>query len=371
MYKKTGKQLGQRFILYFLMLWLFGCVSSQQKPQRGHPASYYYLQGLEHLKMAQNKRAEDDFERALELDAGYAPAHEGLGRILIEEGRLHEAALHVNRALQLDSTWMPALVLKGRIEIIKGNYEKAAATFQKTIAKARRLNAFEDKKQQAASALFWIGVARYKQSHWQEAERVLAKYLQLNPSNRKADSLYRQAKQNSQLLMGKSAGVRSLAGQKVLKRGQLAVLCYETLLPILPKPDESCPKIAKDIMPQDSLYEAFEELSRRGLLEPYPDSTFKPQKPAERGDLALLLGRLLQQNIPDTMESNLKDFKDVARIYPFYAYVNRLVEFDIMPAVNGYSFAPHRVISGLEALKAIEKTKEMLKADKESFNNTK
>ena len=368
MYKINEKRFGQRFILLFLMLWFIGCMSSGDKLQRGHPASYYYLQGLEHLKTSQNKRAENDFERALELDAHYAPAHEGLGRIFLGEDRLYEAALHVNRAIQLDSIWMPALLLKGRIELCKGNYEKAVAILQETIAKARELKALENKNQLTASALFWIGVSRYEQGNWEEAERILEKFLQLKPSNKKANMYYQKAKQNSRLLMGKSDGVRTLAAQKVLTRGQLAALFYETLLPVLPPTDDSFRIIVKDITWQDPLYEVFQELSQRGLLETYPDSTFKPQRPAERGDLVLLLGRLLQQTMPDTLTGSPKIYTDVARVYPFFAYVNRLVVLNILPSVSEHTFMPHRVLSGLEALMAIEKTKKVLKTAGQNLN---
>ncbi|HID38525.1 MAG TPA: tetratricopeptide repeat protein [Calditrichaeota bacterium] len=362
MYKESKKQIRQRFILPVLLLWLVACTSSQDKLQQGHPASYYYLQGLKHINSTQNQRAENDFKRALELDPEYAPAHEGLGRILLEEGRLHEAALHIDRALELDKAWMPALMLKGRLYLLRGDYNISIAVLKDIIKRVKDLEALEDKKKLTASALYWIGVAHFEQKGWQKAENIFSELLRINPDDEHAKKMLREASYYAQLIQGKSERVKQMVLQKTIKRGELALLIYEILVPTLGMANDSSGVVAKDIAPAEPLYNVLKELSTLGLMLPYPDSTFKPQTIAERGDLVLVLGRVLDRTEPHTIDTNRVDFLDVPHIFPFYSYVNRIVTLNIMSSVDEQHFVPRRPLSGLEALEAIEKTKAILKS---------
>lgn len=299
--------------------------------------------------------AENNFIRSIELDANYAPAHEGLARVLLEKGQLHEAALHVNRALQLDSGWLPAQLLKGRIELQRGNYEKAVSLLRQTIAKSKTAKATGNRKEMMASALYWIGVARFRQGNWAEAERVFAAYLRIDPSNGSAKEYWQQAAENRKLLEDKPEWIRELTLKPEITRGQLALLLYNTLLPMLKKNNADSALFGSGFANNDSLIVC--ELNKFNLMPLYPDSTFKAGKKAVRGDLALALGQVLNGGETKTASVQPMVFDDVARVFPFYAYVNRLVALQIMLPVNEHVFGTHRPLNGLEALRAIEKTK--------------
>jgi tetratricopeptide (TPR) repeat protein len=68
----------------------------------GHPLAYYNL-GWIYEGRDRPERAEMLYRRALEVGPEMADAHLGLGAILLNRGRVEEAAAHVERAAELDA----------------------------------------------------------------------------------------------------------------------------------------------------------------------------------------------------------------------------------------------------------------------------
>lgn len=60
----------------------------------------------------------------------FAPPHEGMARVLLEQGKLDEATYEANAALELDRQWTPTYLVLGRIAEREKNPELALAHYQ-------------------------------------------------------------------------------------------------------------------------------------------------------------------------------------------------------------------------------------------------
>ncbi|HVF87241.1 MAG TPA: tetratricopeptide repeat protein, partial [Pyrinomonadaceae bacterium] len=65
-------------------------------------ARLWFARGLAHSRQSKNDEAASDFERAIQLDPNFAPAHAYLGVAHVELGRYDEGIAHYERALKAD-----------------------------------------------------------------------------------------------------------------------------------------------------------------------------------------------------------------------------------------------------------------------------
>ncbi|HEX8088653.1 MAG TPA: protein kinase [Blastocatellia bacterium] len=77
--------------------------------------------------------AERAFKRALELNPGYAPAHQWYALYLAAMNRMDEAASAMNRARELDPLSLPINTNAGWILYLARRFDKAIETYEKTL----------------------------------------------------------------------------------------------------------------------------------------------------------------------------------------------------------------------------------------------
>jgi serine/threonine-protein kinase len=77
--------------------------------------------------------AEMEYKRAIDLNPGYASAHQWYGRYLILVGRFAEATAELKRAQQLDPLSLSANVELGLPEFYQRNYDAAIQQYKKTL----------------------------------------------------------------------------------------------------------------------------------------------------------------------------------------------------------------------------------------------
>jgi serine/threonine-protein kinase len=77
--------------------------------------------------------AEREFKRAIELNPGYATAHQWYGEMLSAQGRHEEALAEIKRAQQLDPLSLIINVVRGRILIQAGQDDLAIEQLRKTL----------------------------------------------------------------------------------------------------------------------------------------------------------------------------------------------------------------------------------------------
>lgn len=95
-------------------------------------------------------RAEKLFERLLAADAGYAQAHFGLGRALLEQSKLDGAIASLQRALQLDSR-IPAHYRLGIAYQEKGDARTALAMLRQFLTYSPGGRAADDARKRVAA----------------------------------------------------------------------------------------------------------------------------------------------------------------------------------------------------------------------------
>ena len=77
--------------------------------------------------------AETELRRAIQLNAGYAPAHHRLALALIAQGRSDEAVSEISRAVELDPLSLIYNTAKGRVLYFARQYDLAFAQFTRTL----------------------------------------------------------------------------------------------------------------------------------------------------------------------------------------------------------------------------------------------
>ena len=115
---------------------------------------------------AAQSQARQLFERAIELDQGYAPAYAGLGRLDVQaveagwrsdpDAALTQAEANGRKALSNDEN-VGAHILLGRIYIFRGDYDRALDELRRAV----ELNPSDPEAQSGlADALLWSGEGR-------------------------------------------------------------------------------------------------------------------------------------------------------------------------------------------------------------------
>ncbi|MFS0576636.1 S-layer homology domain-containing protein [Sporosarcina sp. 179-K 3D1 HS] len=103
-------------------------------------------------------------------------------------------------------------------------------------------------------------------------------------------------------------------------------------------------------IPSHHFFEAVMKYSSQGMIDGYPDGTFKPGQAITRQDAAKLLASVLEL---DTV--NVKDpgFTDVRKTSPYYGYIAALVEAGIISGYEDNTFKPTGSLTRAQMAKII------------------
>ena len=93
----------------------------------------HFLVGRTYLMQQRGREAQAAFERALELDPGYALAHHGLGGAHHQQGRLDRAIAEYERACTLDTALFTALNDLGRAYYQTGDQQRAVDVLERAV----------------------------------------------------------------------------------------------------------------------------------------------------------------------------------------------------------------------------------------------
>ena len=103
------------------------------------------------------------------------------------------------------------------------------------------------------------------------------------------------------------------------------------------------------------------EFGIRGL-EPYPDHTFRPEQPVNRGEYALMVEDVLiaitvNEDLATKPAGTESRFPDVNTSHPAYNAICNVVDNGIMDAAINGAFGPDKPVSGPDALLVIRNLK--------------
>ena len=107
------------------------------------------------------KKADADFSRALELNPGFATAHQWYGLSLLYAGRFDEASREMKKAIQIDPVSMALYAADGMVSYYARCYDEAIATGHKLL----------EMDPSFRNAHVLLGVALEAKHEWTAAER--------------------------------------------------------------------------------------------------------------------------------------------------------------------------------------------------------
>ncbi len=140
----------------------------------------YNIYGLVYMELGEDKLAEEYFRRAIELDRSDSEAHNNYGWFLCTRSRYDEGLEHFTAALKNPLYAAPeqAMANAGLCAEMKGDIQQAEASL------TRALKLQPDN----AQALIKLAGLNFRQNKLAEAQRLLARYLELNAPT--AESLW-------------------------------------------------------------------------------------------------------------------------------------------------------------------------------------
>jgi hypothetical protein len=103
-----------------------------------------------------------------------------------------------------------------------------------------------------------------------------------------------------------------------------------------------------------------ETVARAGVIDPFENHTFQPRAPVSRGDLAAAVSRIVTLLAPrnPALRTSLGARPAIADMAPghlSYPAASVAVASGVMPLVDGSRFQVGRLVSGAEAIEAIDR----------------
>ncbi len=170
-------KLSAKTILLLACSSLLACVSdTPQKDNTDNRSTtdLYMMKGIQYMEKGRLDVAQQDLEKAVELDGKNAEAHNALGVLYERQNRLDEAEAQYKQALALDENMFAADNNYARLLCAQGKYDLAMPRFQRVL----------DSKvyQTPWLALTNVGLCYKSKGSTADAESYLRKALEANPN---------------------------------------------------------------------------------------------------------------------------------------------------------------------------------------------
>ncbi len=359
------------------------------------PGFYPAEAGLGYLDVAQRrfKEALTWFDRAIARSASYAPALAGRGEVLLGMSREGEALSAFEAALTAD----PSLVdVRRRIEVLRfaqvrnlvasakraseaGRFDEARREYERAIAATpasaflyRDLAAVElhlDADAAAAGHLkkateldpgdarAWLALAELleRQGDFDGAVGAFEHALAIEPADSTRAALARVREGMARVKLPEE--YRAIPGSARLTRGELAALLGVRFQEALAASPRRVTAVMTDAR-QDWAAPWIMAVTRAGVMDVYQNHTFQPRAVVRRVDLAHVVARMLDvvaPGAPRTLDGARRTIADVGPGYVGYKGIVAAVASGVMPLFEGDSFRPSRVVSGAEAVEAMNR----------------
>lgn len=158
-----------------LLLTLTACATTdEQKAVETNAAEIYFQLGVRYLNLNKLEVAKENLQKAIELDAKNAPAHNALAFLDEKLGKIEDARTHYSTAIALAPDDLGVKNNYGRFLCEQGEAEKGMALL--TQATNDKLN------ERPWLAMTNLGRCYMQQAQYQEAETYFEQALQLNAS---------------------------------------------------------------------------------------------------------------------------------------------------------------------------------------------
>jgi tetratricopeptide (TPR) repeat protein len=262
--------------------------------------------------------AQQAYERALAVSPESAFLRRELAAVQRETGRLDAALTNVRRAVDLDPSDARAFVTLGEIHAARTEFVAALGAFER----AESIEPSEATRSKIRDVRERARLARLPDEY------------------------------------------RSIPQTKELTRAQLAALVAVRLDHLVKGARSSDAAFITDTRggwAEDFIL----RVARAGVMEVYPNYTFQPGVPVRRGELASVVSRLLtilagaRPALADRWRNPQYAFSDLPPGHLSYPAAALAVTSGVMPALEGNTFQLSRVVTGAEAIAAVERIEKL------------
>lgn len=340
------------------------------------------------------------FDRALVLDSAYAPAHAGRGQIYLALDQRALALASFEAALAADSTLSgvrhTADVLRfqglqggvgaARKAADAGRLAEARAAYQQAIAASpqspflyrelatveRREGLLDDALGHALRAteidpsdarnFVALGDVLEAQGQFARAADALASAAAIEPSdplNARVAALREKTALDSM-----PEEYRAIGSAGTVTRAQLAALIGVELDDLVRRAPQRSTGVMTDVRPSWAAPWIL-NVTRAGVMEPFPNHTFQPNGVIKRGDLAAAVTRVLnliavgKPGVAAGWRAARRKFADLGPGHLGYPAASVAVEAGIMSPLEDGSFQLTRPATGAEVVGAVRKLREL------------
>jgi len=365
-----GAYMNRKHLIWILLLvWLGGCAKKPtiQPESKIDKPKYHYLQGMESLEKEEYNDAISSFERAIGINPKYGNGYAGLALTYAKTGQKTKSEKAIKNSFDCDVKTEQMYIVKGRIFSIIQGEKKWLKKAMDSFAKAKELGADD------SEVYYYTGIAYQSAKKYESAAAEFRKVIEENGSFvEKADERYKKMQILARVAPGTVVG-ESIAVMKKITRAELAaLLCTEfkieevfrrfgvrhynlTYTPF----DTTQFHLPTDI--GEHWAKQWVEITLElGVMEVFPDGSFKPGDYLKRYEFAMAIQSILVNLQKDrTMArkyiGETSRFPDVKRDHFAYNAMALSAERGIITPqkLNG-DFSPNSTVSGLEALEIIK-----------------
>ncbi len=375
------------FIFLALALFLASCSGPKERKAAStlDTPEYHYTQGQKFLKNGDLANAEREFKLAKSLKDKFAPAFEGLAVVALERNQLKKAEKLIDQALSRDDDWTPAQVAQGRLLMLREKYDDAVDEFQDAIDDVDDSGTVKDKKAVKMDAWYWMGETYKRWGKYNKAQNAFQNILKLDNTDTRAGLAIKELAEYFAAVAGQSPELQKIARQKEVTRADIAVL-FVTELPLdkifRKSPNRQAVKFSapgqnvmgkpqvqnasdlgiKDVPDSHWAKSFIKKAVESGIMQLYPDGTFKPDAKVNRAELAMLIQNFMVKAYDDpSIETkhfgDASPFADVLNTSPIFNAVMVVSTRGVMPGKDDGTFQPLGPVSGAESLNIIRNLK--------------
>ncbi len=335
----------------------------------------HYKMGKRLLKQHDLQAAKREFLRAIYLDERYAPGYEGLAWVFLEQGDLEGAMKNADKAISLDKDFAPAYVVKGAILRKEGKPKDAIKFFDRALELDQKL---EDAYIYKAETYVDMGEYDRAEETYKEGATALPNSMTLNERWEEMQRARRAA-------AGLPPEFVKIARAPRITRGDLAALFvveldlekllkrqgpperkrfYSPGTPVMGKKEEAKEPEIPDIRNHWAM-NYIKTVVELGIMDLYPDGTFKPDEPITRGNFAVYCTNLLAKVLNDPKLTtrfigSTSPFPDVPSSHYAFNAVMVMTTRGIMKAKLDGTFGLTDPVSGADALMMLKTLKSQL-----------
>ncbi len=341
----------------------------------------HYDKGRAYLAEDNFDQAFYEFQQAKSLNPKYAPAYEGMAWVYIARNNPDAALKMAEKALDLNSDWHLARVAKARAYSLKGEHEKAIKEARKAVEKLEK-SKMPGTKRYLIEAYLALGDIYRAANRYNEAQTTYMKVMDIDKTNQRAAKAIRELAAYRTAIAGERPELQRIAAAKAITRADVAVLLALELPlqkifrdvrpnqagfrpPTQPQKTSAGSTLPPDVPSTFWARSFIQEVLEKGVMETFPDGTFKPNQQMTRAELAQVIQKFLVRYWQDpSLETKFfgttSPFSDVNSTSPIFNAVMLVTSRNIIPGFDDGTFRPLETVSGTEAINIIKRLKAQL-----------